>query len=614
MDLIKIPPKFNYMQKTIIIDTETFLSDPDKNNIITHDLYLICAKYLRNIFKSGYFIDYYDFDSNNKTQYINDFKTDLIQFIGRSKNTLIIAHNTIYDFITSHLYYILIESGYILEMWSDSNPFFQIWKKGYQTIYINDNMNYYNTSLEKLGIDLKFEKQKFNYNDTSLENRQRSINYCRNDINVVHEGLKVLNNFIKDNYSFNAIDLNCKKTFPLTVSSLSFKLFMLQYKPEIDKSRPEYIELEKLCYSGGRCECWYIGLIENAMYIDVNSMYPTVMVNYELPYKYCVVQSKKFNLKNIKKFALNAKIKVKNISPEHRIFTTYKEGKLCFPTGNFITYITTFEAEYILKNNIEFEIIEIVWYHKSFYIKEYIENLYTERLNTPVETYKKVFKLFMNSFYGKFGQYLNTYQEIDLSNKIKSCYEIHNNKKFFIKDFGGKRWVKSEDKEISNNTFIPVANHITSKARLILWFYIKKIGIENVYYMDTDSIIFNKEYYKRIEKFCHPQKLGYFKIEHENISINIRGLKDYEIKSEKINKIKGVKQKDTFIEQLDEIIKNKFNLKSNEYLTHKWNKLNYYIHKGDLKKYESCLEIKTLNREYTKGEIDKTGIVKPFKL
>lgn len=587
---LKIPDKLNIDFKFILFDCESWLNA--KNGITEHDCYLICAKFCKNYKDKGYFIDY---NSNNSNNFKEKFGKDCIQFLGKSHNMYIIAHNIIYDFINSEIYYVLMYYKFELVCWNNKNPFFMFWRRGKQTIILQDNMNWFSGKLSSWGEVFGLPKwDDFDYNDRSQENRKRAIKYCRNDVEIIYKGIIYLCQFLKKNFEFNCIGGRDKF---LTISGLTYKIFMLQYKKYISLSNYMYINLERGSYSGGRCECFKLGFIKDMCYADINSMYPYIMCNYELPYAY--TENKEMTLKNLEKYACIARIFVYGIEDYNRFICIFRDDKLIFPSGNFECCVCTGELVKLIKQGVKFDLLEEVWYLKSYFLKDYIGGMYDIRVNSENESKKTLYKLFMNSLYGKFGQKSNSYEKVGDSDEIKSYFRKEEDVKL-IKCIGGSEWIHEEN-NICKNSAVYIASHITSYARLYLFKMISKIGYENCYYCDTDSIIFDGKYKYRIDDFIDEEKLGYFKIEQEG-NIEIRGLKDYTVYGRKmIEKIKGVK-------------KGYKKVGENVYEVEQWAKLNYFIRKGEMKNYVSWKVLKKLERKYVKGVVEKDGKVRGFKI
>jgi hypothetical protein len=623
---LKIPDKLQLFGKHIIFDCETFLhTQPDKTTVF-HDPYLICAKFKRNWNDKGWFRDYQKLKHSN---FIAHFKFEIMKFMGKSRHMMLIAHNMVYDFINCHVYYALFDAGFRLKTYSDGNPFFMVWErqypygKGKQTIFIQDNLNYFNTSLDKLSNVVGLPKWKnFNYEDESIENQKLAVSYCRNDCEIVDRALKYLCQFLIDNYEFNC--LGGQGNF-YTISGLTYKLFMLQYEPLIHQSHIDRIALERASYGGGRTEVFKMGTRYNQCYIDVNSLYPTVMSMFKIPYAYLEesLYPKELNIESLDKYAAIAKVTIYDLPNNKRFCGKQLQGRFCFPQGTFEAVLCTPELIYLINSGIKFELHEIVWYYHSYFLKDYIETTYENRLNASTKIEKDLFKLFMNSLYGKYGQKLKESIILELSNEINSKYEIIDDKKIYTKSFGGNKFQEVES-DISNNTAVFVASHVTAYARMYLFKFIEIIGFEYISYCDTDSLIFDNSQRYKIESYLDQKKLGYFKIETkkdeslmDNITIEIRGLKDYTIDTEQ-EKIKGVSKKARKLSEEEKtILFEKTHDKkylNTTYEVLQWNKLNFYIKDGQFNQYKGRIYNKALTRKYSKGVINDDNSISGIEL
>ena len=153
-------------------------------------------------------------------------------------------------------------------------------------------------------------------------------------------------------------------------------------------------------------------------------------------------------------------------------------------------------------------------------------------------------KLIMNSIYGKFAQRNEEIIDVKESkhNDVDTIYRI--------KEFGGLE-VKSriwQSKEyilerniLSQYSFPLISSVVTSNARMYLWKFIDEIGIQNIAYVDTDSIITNLTGKHILDGYTHSHEMGKWKFEGQTKNFIINGLKDYVFGDDVV--IKGVPKK-----------------------------------------------------------------------
>ena len=93
------------------------------------------------------------------------------------------------------------------------------------------------------------------------------------------------------------------------------------------------------------------------------------------------------------KYAAIARITIYNLPNNKRFCGKQLQGRFCFPQGTFEAVICTPELIYLINSGIKFEIHEIVWYYHSYFLKDYIETTYENRLNAMTKIEKDLFKL-----------------------------------------------------------------------------------------------------------------------------------------------------------------------------------------------------------------------------
>ena len=255
---------------------------------------------------------------------------------------------------------------------------------------------------------------------------------------------------------------------------------------------------------------------EKLYYYDINSLYPFCMLKtmpIGTPKKYDVSKG----LNNFFGFAL-----VKVTVPESLnipVLPLYVkiEGvdRLVFPTGSFKGYYFSEELKYAESLGCKIELIEAWEFQKGNNVfNDYIEPLF-ELKRTGNKDERDVFKLCLNTLYGKWGQHreyrLNVITgDMDLMEQIERKFT--NIKQItFDENLAGYSFDKApnpnlfeDSPELFNelsNLFekglesrpvnIAIAAAITSYARIEIDHFKRLPGYE-VYYSDTDCVVLNK--------------------------------------------------------------------------------------------------------------------------
>nr|YP_009487321.1 hypothetical protein [Russula virescens]AWB36223.1 hypothetical protein [Russula virescens] len=296
-------------------------------------------------------------------------------------------------------------------------------------------------------------------------------------------------------------------------------------------------------YTGGSTDM-FIPYGENIKCYDVNSLYPSVMIDQDMP----IGKPIKFS-GDISKFEKDAFgfFKVKVNCPEnimHPILQIrYKSGseiRTISPVGNWSMWIFSEEMYNALKYGYTFEILERYTFERGITFKNYVEFLYNLRLEYSKDNpLNLIAKILLNSFYGRFGM-----NEILLKYEIVSKEEFEKIEENLIKDFIELEdnvlvGLKTEESEDNSNVSIAIAAAITAYARIHMSKFKNNSKIR-LFYTDTDSIYTDSEI---DSSYVDPKLLGKLKLEYFCEKAIFLGPKIYCLKTKNglIIKVKGLK-------------------------------------------------------------------------
>lgn len=464
---------------------------------------------------------------SDKKKFFFKTKKDFYEIIKENNIKIVYAHNMEFDSIKIR----------------ECSAFEQL-KTGEQPIYAGglllsiiddqglnwrDSFSLLRSSVADLGKNLGLKK---------LETPDKFINpkeintISETDIKYCYRDCKIVKIFLDKLFNLTGFQ-------KLTIASTAMAYYQSEYLTKKYYKNPLHIEFSK-SYYGGRVEAFTFGKV-NANVYDINSLYPAIMKDIQLPdftllYKRFNPDLKTF-LKYLNQFEGLAKITV--FQPKRRIgILPYKfNERLTFPTGTFTGHFNFNEIRFALKHGVK--IIKIEYF---IYSPRIIENMFTDYVsdlyelkNTSSGAEKLIYKYLLNSLYGKFGQrkfdkveYLN---DDDFSNK---CIElIKSNIPYRANSLGsGLNYLCYESSTIEDtpHSILTIASYITSGARIKLTE--KLLEYENeVIYCDTDSIAL------KTEKFEQSDKLGEWSAESYKIK-QIYGNKFY--RTDQGIKLKGV--------------------------------------------------------------------------
>lgn len=395
------------------------------------------------------------------------------------------------------------------------------------------------------------------------------IDYIKRDVKIMIKPLIDYNKTFKITRSIkkskgrgkNKVEWEEQKTTygfaKLTISSTAKNLFKAsiqgKYKFKKDFMLPFDIVLDLYnWYYGGlttfnpKYQYQKVEHIDGRLY-DVNSMYPSVMLNSRLPIGVPEKTqiSEEYDIRLMKLMVFKADIKDDNWAPvlKKPVSSMYdykkdyggKEPKYVKKVRNGILYL--FEEEFISLQrfyNFDYEILDEYWFKSEPYFQDFVSKYYNKRQEYKKAGDKREFtmKILLNSCYGKFGEKPereNIYYSLeDLSRDNEM---IVGNKQYLVKTIRNKencldelkayKVVPLEHKEKHIN--VAIAACITMKARVVLQNAIWE-NKENFFYCDTDSVFIQGEP-KGLE--IDKTKLGAWDLEKTFDSIAISGAKMY---------------------------------------------------------------------------------------
>lgn len=162
----------------------------------------------------------------------------------------------------------------------------------------------------------------------------------------------------------------------------------------------------------------------------------------------------------------------------------YKQnGQLMWPQGSFRTTVTSEEIEYARSLGIEVEIvIGMVWDKVEYPFLEFIEKCEYLEYNFP--EMKAFIKLLRNALYGKFGSKLMVFEACVTDDILEGWTALVNPKTGYV---NFRLWTREK---INDAEYVQPhwAAFVTARERIWLFEIIHTIGVEFVYYCDTDSV------------------------------------------------------------------------------------------------------------------------------
>lgn len=517
----------------------------------------------------------------------------------------IMSHNTAFDIPALQIFAFMEKNGYALNNWFVNGMVslfkFKFNKDNYVSIV--DTANYFPISVRLMGKSLGLEKldidfERATYDDLSV--------YCMRDVEIIMRFYVKFCEFLRKR--------GCGIGISLASTALRyFRTVFLEDNVICLLTSSSFKNKELLFYRGGRTEVFNIGRIETRIYgLDVNSLYPFVMER-EVPVKY-LFQLRAPTVSSILEYQNRGFGVFVEATLENRenwlAIRSPEDKKLIFPLGTFRAYLTNCETSYAIEHGYVTTIHRCYVFEMGAVLKPYIENLYAEKERATREGdngERTIIKLLMNSLYGKFAQKRKETIEMD-----PSLYDIFDDGELYchvspsghreygtLHKVGGSLFLCIKKDEMAQNSFSPIASEITAMARMHMWKLMKIAGLENVFYMDTDSLYVNEAGYLNLVPYIDEYLLGALKIEHEIEFMEIFGLKDYILGDDTVKR-KGIPLS--------------AELKADGYNFVSFDKWTTKMKDNTMNNASIRLRTRQPVRNYTKGRVNKNGRITPFEL
>jgi len=515
----------------------------------------------------------------------------------RKRKLWVLARNLVFDFTLVEGWKYLRQVGFKLKFFHNEGTCSIISVKGrFGSIVFLDVMNYFVESLAKTGERIGIPKLKIDFETCTDE--FLSI-YCKRDVEIELENFKRLIKFLEA----NSVARLC---YTRGSTAMAAYLFRHYHNRIYIHNNEQAIQLERDSYRGGRCECFYLGELNDGDYyiVDVNSLYPFVMRNNSYPVKY-ITQTHKIEVE-----ALQHTLKDKSVIARVLIDTdesvyAVRRGRTIFPVGRFWVTLTTPELLYALRANHIVKIERAVIYEQANIFKTYVDRFYKLRQefkSAGVAEYEELCKKMLNSLYGKFGQKADVWEKIgecpNEPDRVELCFEVGAVRVKQIRYLLGEIF-ELKGYEESFNSFPAIPAHVSAYGRLHLWQLIKQAGQGNYFYCDTDSLIVNEVGLCNLQNQVDNVNLGSLKIVGSMTELVIRGLKDYSTETKQV--VKGIR-------------KNAVEIRDGVYEQEIWPSFKGLLRSGQTDTYTVKKITKVLARKYTKGYVNPDGSIVPLLL
>ena len=255
----------------------------------------------------------------------------------------------------------------------------------------------------------------------------------------------------------------------MTLASSAMNLFRRRYlKGNIDTSEG-INQMARKSYFASRVEV-ITRDVNDSLYYDINSSFPFSMTT-SCPGAFIKCSNKLPDKKEILHISeVEIEVPSRFISP-----TPFRFNKrIFFPSGKWRQWLTNVDIDLLQKEGGKIlKVFESYWFESFNDLANYSIDLYQKKAKSNSQFERTVYKLLLNSLYGKFAE-----------NPIKKSVSIDpddtSNKIMLMPGV----WL--EEKKIPiPHVHVPISSHITAMSRQLL--YEHMINCKDVHYCDTDG-------------------------------------------------------------------------------------------------------------------------------
>jgi len=451
---------------------------------------------------------------------------------------LIVSHNIDYDARVSRAFWYLPHLNWepTFCVMAKSCTMF-VWERGKHKIELLDNMNWWQASVAQLGESVGLPKLEVDF-DTATD--EELFTYCKRDVEIL---VRLWQEWI------HFLDTHDLGSFGITAAKQAFNAYRHRFMSEKIgiHNNSACAALSRESFHGGRTECFFVGRAEPGTYykLDVNALYAAMMSWYPQPCKLVkVIQNVSADYLDtlLGRYLAIAEVVVEAAAP---IYVKQILGRNAFPTGSFLTTLTTPELQIALLNNEIRGIGRVALFEGGDLFSQYVDYF------TPLRAeYRKqgdlarsrMCKLLRNSLQGKFGQ-VGHKQEIMGDAPLdavevrrwldaesgRTCVDWTFGGKVIRQYHGGEPW----------DSLPAIPAHVAAYGRVYMWSLIQLAGTEHVFYIDTDSLIVDEDGFRNLKGVIGQSKLGYLKVEGTASDLEVKAKKDYRFGDLRV--LKGIK-------------------------------------------------------------------------
>lgn len=313
------------------------------------------------------------------------------------------------------------------------------------------------------------------------------IDYNKMDCEILFEAISNFQNAL----------LDMGGQLQMTLASCAMQLFKRKYLTRNIETYNEINAKARLSYFASRVEVFEKN-VTNAFYYDINSSFPFAMTQ-PCPGEFA---GRTYRLPDNDKYIYTADCEIE--SPEGYItpMPIRMNGRVFFPHGKWRAWITSIDLDLLIREGGRItKVHEVLLFHPFHDLAGYSADLYKRRKDSTNDFEKIVYKLLLNSLYGKFAE-SEFKSKLVLNPSITPITYEEQHALKMVQLFPGA-WLQEVEVPVPHMC-VPISAHITAFARRTLFDLLSIC--RDFHYCDTDG-------FSTTENLTTGKELGELKLE-----------------------------------------------------------------------------------------------------
>lgn len=423
------------------------------------------------------------------------------EFTRAGKRTVLWCHNLDYDVQVTKAFEILPALGWTLE-WSnlDAQVSMVHWRKGTAALVMTDTYTWVPRPLADLGVMVRIPKPDLPDEDDS---EAAWVTRCTADVDITTAVVRTIIDYVRD------ADLGNMQMSGAGQGHSMWRHKYLDHKILVHDDQ-KAIEAERAGMHTGRAEAWRHGVYTDVTLTewDLKNAYTRIAAREALPYKYMGYRANPdmgFYAKWRKSWRMLAHVR---ISTEIPVVPAIHDEKRVWPVGQFETVLWDCEVDLALKEGAEVEFLGIWGYLKAPVMRRWAQHTLHVLDDDPADVpdvMKVWYKHQARATIGRCGMRYTEWEDAgpdDLGiTGFSMATRAETGRHFRMLHLGGQMW--AEGGKVEGRDSLPqVPSWIAARARVTLWEAMRHVGLERVWYVDTDSVLVGPAGDKRMRQLA----------------------------------------------------------------------------------------------------------------